>query len=435
MALSDDFSTFCNDILLDNRDAMETSAGEIAKKLNNTYYNVVNEKVEHMYIVGSVGRNTAIKGASDLDLIFDLPKETYDKFNNYESNGQSALLQEVKNILQERYPKTKLRGDGQVVVIEFTNYTVELVPGFKQSDDSFKYPDSHGDGSWKKTNPFPEQEESKNTDDNTNGNFYNVCHMIRAWKNNVGFKFGGLLIDTLIHNFFDDDTYKESDYDEYLDLVKDVFKYLKNQNKEQSYWYALGSNQQVSNSDNGKFVSKAKKAYNLLKDLDENSEDINNKLIEIFGSVFPEKQVLYEQASLKKSFAEYDNTEEFIENKFAIDIRYNLSIDCRVSQDGWRDQLLSFILRNTGFLRVNKKLDFYITETDVPEPFDIYWKVRNVGEIAIQKNCIRGQIRKTNKIHQIESSDFKGEHYVECYVVKNNVCVAKAHIDVPISNI
>ena len=37
----------------------------------------------------------------------------------------------VKKFLQERYPKTDISGDGQVVVIEFSRYTVELVPGFK----------------------------------------------------------------------------------------------------------------------------------------------------------------------------------------------------------------------------------------------------------------------------------------------------------------
>ena len=48
--------------------------------------------------------------------------------------------------LKERYPKTDISGDGQVVVIEFNHYTVELVPGFKQPDNRFKYPDTHDGG-------------------------------------------------------------------------------------------------------------------------------------------------------------------------------------------------------------------------------------------------------------------------------------------------
>lgn len=95
-------------------------------------------------------------------ILFDLPKETYTKYDNYESNGQSALLQEVKNILLERYPNTKMKGDGQVVVISFSKYKVELVLAFKQTDNRFKYPNSNNGGSWKYTDPLPEIEECKN---------------------------------------------------------------------------------------------------------------------------------------------------------------------------------------------------------------------------------------------------------------------------------
>ncbi|MFG3405492.1 hypothetical protein [Streptomyces sp. NPDC048142] len=35
---------------------------------------------------------------------------------------------------------------------------------------------------------------------------------------------------------------------------------------------------------------------------------------------------------------------------------------------------------------------------------------------------------------RIEHSDFKGEHVVECYVVKDGVVVARDRIDVPVSN-
>jgi hypothetical protein len=47
---------------------------------------------------------------------------------------------------------------------------------------------------------------------------------------------------------------------------------------------------------------------------------------------------------------------------------------------------------------------------------------------------IRGQIIKTNSDHKKEESNFRGPHYVECYIVKNNVCVGIGRIDVPISD-
>ncbi len=99
-----------------------------------------------MLVVGSVGRGTAVSGTSDLDMLYVLPPDVYKKFDVYESNGQSSLLQEIKETLRERYPRTDTKGDGQAVVVSFANrsYTIDLVPAFAQSDGSFKYPDTHG---------------------------------------------------------------------------------------------------------------------------------------------------------------------------------------------------------------------------------------------------------------------------------------------------
>lgn len=407
--LKEDFETFCSNIKLDNEE-------------------------EHMYTVGSVGRGTAIKNTSDLDILFDLPKEVYTKYDNYESNGQSSLLQEVKNVLLERYPNTKMKGDGQVVVISFTKYKVELVPGFKQTDDRFKYPNSNDGGSWKYTNPLPEIEECKNSDDSTNGNFYNVCHMLRAWKNKKGFKFKGLLIDTLTHNFFNEnEEYKKMNYADYLELMKNVFKFLKNEDATKSYWLAIGSNQQIYNDDNGKFVKKAERAYNKLVNKKEEDDDINEVLREIFGREFPKKQK--ETKNLFEETIQYKDTEEFIEDKYIVDIQYNLELDCTVTQDGYRPAKLTEMLRERVFLKPRKQLQFYIkniNEFENLKPYNICWKVKNEGEVAKKRNMIRGQIYQTDITTQEEHTDFRGNHYVEAYIVKDDVCIAKGKIDVPI---
>ena len=82
-----------------------------------------------------------------------------------------------------------------------------------------------------------------------------------------------------------------------------------------------------------------------------------------------------------------------------------------------------------------KSLKFHIVECNVPKPFQIKWKVRNVGEEASRRDIIRGQIVDDRGNHErVESSLFNGAHFVECYIIKNNVCVARDRIDVPIKN-
>lgn len=431
MRMASNFNSFCDNIKIKNFEDITTTTGNIAKKLNSVYYDISDDSKSHMYIVGSVGRKTAVNGNSDLDILFDLPSEIYTKYNNYEINGQSALLQDVKSVLKEKYPNTDIRGDGQVVVIDFNKYTIELVPAFKQSDSRFKYPDTHDGGSWKITDPLSEQAECLDCENKSNNKYFDFCRMIRCWKNNIGFKFGGLLIDTLVYNFFcDNDYFANKNIENYTEILLQLFDYLKSQNKDQTYWYAVGSNQQVYNYDNGKFVLEAKSAFKKLDEAIEN-KTIENTLSDIFGTVYSYNLSTY---VLKFSESNCNNIEEFIENKFPVDIRYSLKIDCIVSQNGFRDKMLSSILFTGGYLALDKRLTFKIVSTDCMEPYDIYWKVRNVGDEAIRRNMIRGNIEKTNSKIKKESTNFKGPHYVECFLVKNGVCVARDRIDVPIKS-
>ncbi|MFN5952936.1 MAG: nucleotide-binding domain-containing protein [Dolichospermum sp.] len=127
------------------------------------------------------------------------------------------------------------------------------------------------------------------------------------------------------------------------------------------------------------------------------------------------------------------DSEEFIENYFKCDIKYDLKIDCLVSQKGFRDYLLKKFLFRKFPLLPGKSLKFHITNCNVPHPFYVKWKVRNVGEEAVRRKMIRGQILNDNGNHEIiESSDFQGKHFVECYIIKNNICVARDRINVPI---
>lgn len=432
MNISSTFRAFCSSIHLNDTSRFDTSINEITKKLNKNYYD---DNTEHQYVVGSIGRGTAIEYVSDVDMIFDLPLSVYTKYNAYESNGQSSLLQEVKDVIKERYPNTKVEGDGQVVAVKFNDYTIELVPAFIQDDNNFKYPDTHDGGSWKITKPFPEQEKCLEIDAETKGCFVDVCNILRSWKDKVGFKFGGLLIDTLVHNFFvANPDWNETSYEDYIDLLIDVFYYLKEQNKEQAYWYALGSNQKIYNSNGGKFVAKAKKAYKKLVDASD-SEELENACKELFGKRFKDnivenKSAIAENSLIMKYSADY--FEEFIEDLFPVEIKYDISIDCEVKQTGWRPAMLSQMLRDKVWLRPDKQLKFKLNYCNVRAPYEIYWKVRNRGEEAVRRNQIRGNIVKGDET-KVERTTFNGNHYVECYIVKDGLCVARDSILVPIS--
>ncbi|MBY6268866.1 nucleotide-binding domain-containing protein [Parageobacillus thermoglucosidasius] len=127
----------------------------------------------------------------------------------------------------------------------------------------------------------------------------------------------------------------------------------------------------------------------------------------------------------------YDDTEEYIENYFPLDLKYKVELDCKVKKNGKFVDWLSDMRKKKIPLLPNRELYFYAS-TDAPKPYQVYWKVRNRGEEAKKRNCLRGQIIHTDELIQYEESCFKGDHYVECYIVKNGICVARGRIDVPI---
>jgi len=70
---------------------------QITKRINLDYWGSSSETSHSLY-VGSYGRGTEI-WTSDIEIIIQLPYEIYKKYDNYTSNGQSALLQDVKAVL------------------------------------------------------------------------------------------------------------------------------------------------------------------------------------------------------------------------------------------------------------------------------------------------------------------------------------------------
>lgn len=372
--------------------------------LSQKYYEDNNN---HTINVGSFGRKTATSGCSDYDVIFQMPDYVYTRINGNSSNGQSNLLQEIKNRLRETYSRTEIKGDGQVVDVLFRDGKIEIVPGFKNADGSFKFPDTHHEGSWKKTDPLSEIEEVNKFNRLTNGKYIKICKITRKWKNKLGFPFKGILIDTLVYDFF-----KENMYYSKLptcDLFKQFLMFLSKMDKERKRYNIMGSNQVVE------FDNKCiYKASQFLSEI-ESGEDV----LEIVLGI--------------KEYKNRSQNEEFIWEEFPMDIRKKVSINCKVARKGFRTVLLRHLLKQKNKIMIKSSLEFFIEEMDESiknGSYNVYWKVKNRGSNSFGRE--RGEITKGSN-YKIENSLFNGPHFVECYIVKNEIVVAKDRIDVPIN--
>ena len=290
MGVANWFSTFCRNIQVKNKDTISKRYKAITKRLNTDFWRTDSE-TSHSLQVGSYGRNTAIDGTSDVDMVFQLPDSVYVQYNKYRSNGQSALLQAVRNSVISTYSATQIGADGQVVEIPFSDgITFELIPGFLKKDGSYTYPDSNNGGSWEVTNPRPEIEAIRERNDTCNNNLIPLCRMMRSWKEKWSVPIGGLLIDTLAYQFIIYWKFHDKSYFYYDLMCRDFFKFMADQDGDQEYWRAPGSGQRVYK--NGEFRYKAKRCRNIALEAIEHERagkewSAKQSWREIFGTSFP----------------------------------------------------------------------------------------------------------------------------------------------------
>ena len=292
MSIGDIFRDFCSNLRMSDNtvSTIQSRYKQITKRINADYWNTSSETSNSLY-VGSYGRGTEIH-TSDIDIIVRLPYETYERFDNYNVNGQSALLQDVKNVLQKTYRTSFIKADGQVIGINFAdNINFEILPAFINKDgSSYTYPDSNSGGSWKKTDPKKKINAMNSLNSDTNKNLKRLCRMIRSWKENCNVQISGILIDTLVYKFLLNWENKEKSYLYYDFMSRDFFKYLMNLDENTQYWFAPGSNRHVYKT--GNFQAKAKKAYEKTLEAIEHDAEKRPYLMkqcwrEIYGNKFP----------------------------------------------------------------------------------------------------------------------------------------------------
>lgn len=430
MSIADMFSQFIANLAINNTETISLRYGEITAALNKQFRDT-ESKTANTLQVGSFGRKTGINGISDLDMLYMMPKS---KWDTYKDGKQLKLLQDVETAIQNRYPKTDIRVDRLVVTVTYTDFHVEVQPVFEQTDESFKYPDTMKGGAWKITKPRDEMNAVSLLETEKNSNLRRLCKMVRAWRNKHGVGMGGLLIDTLAYNFLKSTSeYDAKSFIYYDEINRDFFKYLSELPKQDRY-DAPGSKQHVKVKK--AFQRKATKAHNLcLKAIEaESTKSVNDNWKRVFGRPFPANTELEEEMALENAENTWDNTEQFIEDRYPVDIRYTLRIDCNVKQKGFLEHRLSVMLSKKVPLLARKSLEFVILKIDVPGNYSIEWKVLNRGDEAQRRNKIRGQIVPDEGHHRkTEPTMFKGNHVVECYAIKDGVVVAKDRIHVPIS--
>jgi hypothetical protein len=203
--------------------------------LTAKYYPAGTSTSDKITLLGSLAKDTGVRPLADTDVLFRMPPLTYSRFNDYTGNGQSALLQEVREALRSKYPRTNIRGDGPVVVVDFSDLpAVEVVPGVLDSDGSnILYADAwvpvtRNGGDWEKADYGAELRALDSVDGPVDGQLRRLIRYMKGWRHHCDAGIKSIVLELMAIDFMKawDKTQTSFIYDDWL--VRDFLRYMVN---------------------------------------------------------------------------------------------------------------------------------------------------------------------------------------------------------------
>ena len=201
----------------------ETKHKGVVDCLNRAYWGSASESA-HRLLVGSWGKVTRVRPPRDIDVLFILPDDVFYRFRQRVANRQSQLLQEVKEVLIDAYPTTRMRGDGQVVVVAFNTYQIEVVPAFVRQGGGYLICDTNDEGRYKWVDPVAEAAQFDERDNAYNGNVRKLVQIFKQWQRHCNVPIKSFHLEAMVKTVLPTKSY--GGYSEFwFDwLVRDVFE-------------------------------------------------------------------------------------------------------------------------------------------------------------------------------------------------------------------
>jgi hypothetical protein len=193
--------------------------------LNRHYFGTTSE-TENSFLIGSWGKGTQVRPPRDVDILFLLPGNVWQRYQQRDGNRQSQLLQEVKDVLAATYSQTTMRGDGQVICIPFNTKPVELSPGFRCQDGSIIICDTNDGGRYKTSTAEVEERELGESDWRWNGNTRALAQMLKQWQREHNVPMKSFVIERLALHFLAQWSYSHQDVFYYDWMIRDFFAWL-----------------------------------------------------------------------------------------------------------------------------------------------------------------------------------------------------------------
>lgn len=228
MSVSARFQQFVNNIrpTKDQVSAGNSRRESVVACLNRSYYSS-GSSTNNSFFVGSWAKYTRVRPPRDVDVLYELPYQVYERFNQRTGNIQSQILQEVRSVLLNTFPSTAIRGDGPVVVVPFTSYNVELIPTFKLKSGEYWICMTNSGGHYKTADYLAEAAAMKASQDRT-GMTRDLVRMMKRWQAYCSVPIKSFHIELVAIDFLENWDNRGKGYLYYDFMVRDFLHYLYN---------------------------------------------------------------------------------------------------------------------------------------------------------------------------------------------------------------
>lgn len=405
---------------------------------NNTAYNICENRVQ-----GSIAMFTVVQNDEndyDIDVAIVFEKE------NLSDLGPLATRNIVANALRKKTKQFNIEPEVKTSCVRIKyedGYHVDfaIYRRYKESETDSNYNYEHAGNEWSKRDIralddwFKDQLDEKGKDLRKVIRLSKMfCKSCNHWKNTPSG-----LIQTVINS--EQYTYESRIDKTFYNTMKNIIARLE---------HSIEVNAPVDN--NRKLVTREidkTRVTNWKNRLEEkieildilfNDKCTDKQALTAWGSFFnheywTEQIGQIENKSSSSSYS-FTDTEEFIEDMYLVNDVYEVYIKCEVTGNGFplmaiKKYIDNFTNKIKRFIPHNFSVRCSIGRTNAPSYDKILWKVKNVGQKAEKRNQVRGQIEdRGSKIS--ENTQFVGPHYIECYLIKNNICIGIGHVSVPI---
>jgi len=160
-------------------------------------------------------------------VLFIMPPEKFEQYNDNSGNAQSQLLQDIRNVLSDKYTTSdRPKAWGKVVLIEFSDghHNIELLPAWSQADGKFLIPNTENRGHWDYWDPKTEIKNIQESNNSNNHKTIPIIRMAKKWSDNCTVKLKSHEIEKGVMGFVNLSNNSLS----YSELIKQFIEYFCN---------------------------------------------------------------------------------------------------------------------------------------------------------------------------------------------------------------